>query len=255
MKKMIYINGSLFDSPRMEKPETEDFLSPYNEKGWAKAWGIYNQWLSSEAKIVGDHSFEEGRVYKEGVDFEKIWRCACQMTHQQEYEKCLLQQCRKYLVAIPIKKIIEPAPEQTSPTEDHSSNEDGSIIPDFKEKLAEVNYHHTVAHDWDNEVVAEKSFEAGAEWAKEWYKANIVADDMIIISELRQEIEKLQEENKKQAIDFTEWIRKKRPYSNLAADMANKWLLNDNYLYTTEELYNLFQQENKALNNLLNKKS
>jgi hypothetical protein len=39
--------------------------------------------------------------------------------------------------------------------------------------------------------IAKRSFGNGAEWAKEWDKANIVADYMITISQLRQEIESL----------------------------------------------------------------
>jgi hypothetical protein len=75
--KKIYTNNALFDYPIVENPEDSFWKDEYMSdcdciecKEYAEALAAYKKWQSSRTEIVGEHPFEEGKVYEKDVHFE-----------------------------------------------------------------------------------------------------------------------------------------------------------------------------------------
>jgi hypothetical protein len=111
---MIYIkeHNALFNSPEVKEPhplDTNDCLRTVADfEDYSAMIAAYQQWLSSKAEIIGDHSFVEGIDYQENVHYRIEYQIAkvgsndFKTVHYGEYKNPMFT--NKRIVALPIKE-------------------------------------------------------------------------------------------------------------------------------------------------------
>jgi hypothetical protein len=108
---MIFLKeySGLFNSP---KPEFEDFnhgnYGVRNGKAEIEYLKAKEEWLSSKIEVVGEHTFQDGKDYQEGVDY--IVKEIAMLNFEGDGEEVT--------VAIPIKEDKENGFEPSVPSND-----------------------------------------------------------------------------------------------------------------------------------------
>jgi hypothetical protein len=72
---MIYIKeyNSLFSSPKPNVGRA-DYWNIDTQEEQDAIEDVYTSWLSSKLPIVGEHTFEDGKDYREGIDYEIVYQ-------------------------------------------------------------------------------------------------------------------------------------------------------------------------------------
>jgi hypothetical protein len=147
---MYYVkeHNALFNSPEVKEPTKKNLKDIGKDTLESMCYDMvelpaYQQWRSSETKIIGSHSFEEGVDYQENVHYRVEYQIAkvgsndFKTVHYGEYKNPMFT--NKRTVAIPIKEdeekdlegrgfTISPASNQSSgPVASHSSTVGNSI--------------------------------------------------------------------------------------------------------------------------------